>query len=149
MTAWARRVCWHGTLLFLLGLATGAVIPYFANPRMGLSAHLAGVQNGMFLLLLGLVWRELALSPGALRAIFVLALASMYGTWIGLVLAAVLGTSRSTPIAGAGFQAAPLAEASVALLLGATSVAIVVAAILVLRGFGAREAATPGRRFDG
>jgi hydroxylaminobenzene mutase len=135
----ARRLCWHGMLLFLLGLFTGAAIPLFTNPRMGLSAHLGGVQNGMFLLLLGLLWRHLALSSRARLASFRLALASMYAIWIALVLAAALGTSRSTPIAGAGFAGPPLGEASVSLLLGAGSIAIVIAALLLLRGFGGRS----------
>lgn len=43
----------NGMLLFILGLLNGLVIPFFKNKRMGLSAHLAGVQNGMVLLLFG------------------------------------------------------------------------------------------------
>ena len=35
--------------LFLAGLLTGLVEQEFANPRMGLAAHLEGVMNGAFL----------------------------------------------------------------------------------------------------
>lgn len=46
---YGRRLLWHGLFLFLLGLLTGLVVPMFQNPRMGLSAHLEGVMNGIFL----------------------------------------------------------------------------------------------------
>ncbi len=57
-----RRLSWHGVLLVLLGLFTGVVIPLFTNLRMGLSAQLAGVQNGM-LMLYGLGSRTRRESP--------------------------------------------------------------------------------------
>lgn len=49
-----RRLLQAGILLFLLGLLTGFLVPFTANPRMGLSSHLEGVMNGMFLVGLGL-----------------------------------------------------------------------------------------------
>jgi hydroxylaminobenzene mutase len=45
-----RRLMWHGMLLFLLGLITGLLEQRFTNVRMGLSAHLEGVMNGILLL---------------------------------------------------------------------------------------------------
>jgi hydroxylaminobenzene mutase len=39
-------------LLFLAGLLTGLAIPVCRSPRLGLSAHLTGVQSGTFLLAL-------------------------------------------------------------------------------------------------
>jgi (hydroxyamino)benzene mutase len=41
---------WHGMLLFLLGSITGLLEQRFTNVRMGLSAHLEGVMNGILLL---------------------------------------------------------------------------------------------------
>ena len=138
--AQARRLAWHGVLLFVLGLATGVPIAAFTNPRMGLSAHLTGVQNGMALMLFGILWPELRLS-GRIRGVtFTLLLASLYGFWADLTLAAALGTSRATPIAGAGHQGSAVAEAAVTVGLYATSVAILVAAPLVLRGLGGAPA---------
>ena len=49
-----------GLVLFLLGLLTGFAIPALKNPRMALSSHLEAVLNGMFLVLLGLLWRTSA-----------------------------------------------------------------------------------------
>ena len=48
-----RRLMWHGMLLFLLGLVTGLIERRFTNMRMGVSAHLEGVMNGIFWLLCG------------------------------------------------------------------------------------------------
>jgi (hydroxyamino)benzene mutase len=62
-----RRLIWHGMFLFLLGLLTGFVETKFANPRMGLAAHLEGVMTGTFLVALGAVWMEVRL-PLKLKA---------------------------------------------------------------------------------
>ncbi len=64
-----RRLLWHGMFLFLLGLVTGFAEPHFVNMRMGLAAHLEGVLNGIFLLVLGAAWTEVRLSPAAKRRI--------------------------------------------------------------------------------
>jgi hypothetical protein len=69
-----HRLLWHGFLLFLLGLLTGFAVPALTNPRMGLSAHLEGVMNGVFLVVLGLVRERLVLSARAVTALFWLAL---------------------------------------------------------------------------
>ena len=55
MKANDRRLMWHGMFLFLLGLITGLFEQRFTNIRMGLSAHLEGVMNGIFLVALGAI----------------------------------------------------------------------------------------------
>src|SRR5256712_10901636 len=69
------------------------------TPRMGLSAHLGGVMTGTFLAVLGALWTELRLSPGAESAAYWLALFGSYGSSGSLLVAAILGTSNATPIA--------------------------------------------------
>jgi hydroxylaminobenzene mutase len=130
----SRRLCWHGALLFLLGLLTGTVIPAFTNSRMGLSSHLAGVQNGMVLMLFAYLWSRLSLSDVLRRATFAMAIASMYAIWLALLLSAVFGTSRATPIAGAGYSGTAWQEIVVTVLIYAGSVAIIGATALVLHG---------------
>ena len=131
----ARRMCWFGVLLILLGLATGAFIPLFDNARQGLSAHnTAGVQNGMLLTVLGLLWRHLRLASRLERVAALASVFSLYTIWIALVLAAAFGTSRSTPIAGAGHQGEVWQETLVSTLFGAGSVALIVAILGVLWG---------------
>jgi hydroxylaminobenzene mutase len=141
-----RRLLWHGLVVLLFGLLTGTIIPYFANPRLGLSAHLGGVQNGMLLLLLGLCWTEFRLAPGRARAAFGLILYSMYALFAGLFTAAMLGTRRTTPLAGAGFTAAAWKETLVAILLFSGSGAVVIACAVALSGLkrdGTESTGTP------
>jgi hydroxylaminobenzene mutase len=123
-----------GTVLFLLSLLIGFAMPAFANPRMGVSAHLAGIQSGMTLWVLGLMWQRVALPAGAERATELIAVMGLYAIFASLVLAAWWGTSYATPIAGASHQASPLREVVVTILLMSGSLASLVAVVLVLWG---------------
>ena len=133
----ALRLCRHGALLFVLGLVNGALISTLTNTRMGLSAHMAGVQNGMVLLIFGLVWHRLGLTQRTLRIAEWSSIFSMYAIWAALLLAAIFGTSRVTPIAGAGFEGALWQEGLVAVLLYAGSGGILLGAGLVFWGLRA------------
>jgi hydroxylaminobenzene mutase len=132
----ARRLKFHGALLFLIGLLTGFAVPAMTNPRMGVSAHLEGVLNGLFLVGLGMLWKELRLGPGARRATFMLALYGTWANWISTTLAASWGTSQLTPLAGAGHSGAAWQEHIVSFGLYTLSIAIVAA--LALAVFGLR-----------
>jgi hydroxylaminobenzene mutase len=123
-----------GTVLFLLGLLIGFAVPTLTNPRMGVTLHATGLQSGMALWALGLMWQRLALPPRAQLVVQLLAVLGLYAIFASLLLAAVWGTSRATPIAGAGHQASSLRETAVTVLLGGGSLAIVVAMALVLWG---------------
>jgi (hydroxyamino)benzene mutase len=123
-----------GTVLFLLSLLIGFAIPALANPRMGVAVHVAGLQSGMTLWALGLMWQRVALPPGADWAAYLLAVVGLYAVFVSLLLAALWGTSRATPIAGAGHRASPVREVVVTVLLGGGSVASAVAVTLVLWG---------------
>jgi len=139
-----RRLIWHGIFLFLLGLLTGFLVNRaFTNPRMGLSAHLEGVMNGTFLAVLGAVWGELRLPARAATAAFWLALYGTYVNWGATLLAAVFGTSRGTPIAGAGYAAAPWQENLVTSGFLSVAVAITLCCIFLLWGLRGRAAAQP------
>ena len=63
-----------------------------------------------------------------------LLVAGAYAIWIGTLLAAVIGTSRATPIAGAGFAGARWQEITVSLILMLGSLASLVGAGSVLFG---------------
>ena len=135
----SRRICFLGALLLLLGLLSGALVPIVTNPRMGLSAHLAGVQNGVLLLAVGLLWGRLELAGSARTACAWLSVGSLYLLWIATVLGAAFGTSRATPIAGEGFSGAAWQEALVSGLFGLGSAGALAAVALVvwgLRGSG-------------
>ena len=136
-----RRLCWHGMFLFLLGLLTGFVELKFANPRMGLAAHLEGVMNGTFLLALGAAWSEIRLCN---RVCIITYWAILYGTymnWVMTTLAAIFGTVALSPISAAGLNPA-IAWNEQLITAGFMSVGIVIvlAAVLILWGLRRRVA---------
>src|SRR5260370_8128008 len=133
-----RKLIWHGCFLFLLGLLVGFVEQEFANPRMGLAAHLEGVMNGTFLIALGAVWLEVKLAPGMKRAVYWTVLYGAYVNWATTVLAAVSGSSALSPITGAGHTALPWQNSLVTPLF--MSVGITTACSLVILLGGLRRA---------
>lgn len=56
-TKQAEKLIFLGLTLFLAGLSVGLFVQNIANPRMALSAHLEGVMNGMFLVIIGVIWK--------------------------------------------------------------------------------------------
>lgn len=134
MNPMPQQLLISGTVLFLLSLLIGFAMPVMANPRMGVSAHVAGLQGGLALWALGLMWQRIALSDGMQRTTEVLAVVGMFAIFASLALAARWGTSRSTPIAGAGHQANALRETVVTVVLGGGSFAVLIAFVLVLWG---------------
>lgn len=129
-----RGLLWHGVFLFLLGLLTGMATGAMSNPRMGLSSHLEGVMNGLFLMVLGLLWGRLRLSGRWLTALFWLALYGTYVNWASTLAAAIFGTGRMTPIAGAGHQGAAWQENLVDAGLYSLSVAMLAVCVIALVG---------------
>jgi hydroxylaminobenzene mutase len=125
----------HGILLFTLGLLTGLVQQQFANPRMGLAAHLEGLMNGTFLLALGAAWSEARLSPRPERIAYISALLGGYGNWGVTILSAILGTTSMTPIAGAGYEGSRLQEALVTTGFVTVGVLMLTMSVILLRGF--------------
>ena len=123
-----RRLMWHGMLLFLLGLITGLLEQHFTNVRMGLSAHLEGVMNGILLLALGAAWNEVRLPHPVKVTAYCTALYGTYVNWLVTSIAAAFGTSANSPITSAGHIGQPWEESVVA--TGFLSVTI---AILLLR----------------
>jgi hydroxylaminobenzene mutase len=118
-----RGLLWHGMLLFVLGLLTGLVEARFRNPRLGLSAHLQAILNGIFLILLGTVWAEVRLSPRWKSAAYWCGLCGGYGGWLVTTFAAIFGTISLTTLASSGPGGAPWQEGLVRfgfLLVGIT-----------------------------
>lgn len=134
MNSIPQQLLISGTVLFLASLLIGFAVPALANPRMGVSSHVAGLQSGMALWALGLMWQHLSLPAGAERVAQVLAVLGLYAVFASLLLAALWGTSRATPIAGAGHEASFAREAVVTVLLVGGSLGITVATALVLWG---------------
>jgi hydroxylaminobenzene mutase len=129
-----RRLAWHGTCLFLLGLLTGFAETQFANMRMGLAAHLEGVMNGIFLIALGAIWTMVSLPPRAKTIAFWLALYGSYFNWIVTTLAAVFGTTVLSPITGAGHSGQPWQETLVGIAFQTVGTAIITCSVVLLWG---------------
>ena len=116
-------------------IVQGSVLPHFTNPRMGLSAHLEGLTAGMLLVLMGgCVWEYLNLSEKIKKVAYYLGLYASYGTWAGTFLAAILGTSRLTPIAGSGYGGSEGQETVVTLYLVSVSLSILIDFCFLLYG---------------
>ena len=142
-----RRLLRHGVAIVLLSLVEGLAVPAFTNPRMAVAAHVGGITTGLLTALLGLVWADLRLGAWTLRALFWLTVYQGWSQTAGLILAAAFGTSRTTPLAGAGFTGEPWEEAVVAILLTTGAVAILVCCGLAVRGL--RRASDNGNRRAG
>jgi len=130
-----------GFVLFTLALFTGFAIPTLLNPRMALAAHLTGALNALVLMALGLAWGLLTVSPlqaTLTRAAFLYA---TYANWGASCLAAAWGTTRLTPLAGAGSGAAPWQESVVQTLQVSLAVAIVAGAVSVVYALRPKPAA--------
>ncbi len=140
-----RRLVWHGMFLFLLGLLVGFVEQKFANPRMGLAAHLEGVMNGTFLVAIGAIWNDVTghprLKAGALWA----ALYATYGNWATTTLAAIFGSGAMSPILAAGRIGQPWQEAMVTVAFMTIGPAYLASTAVVLWGLrGGDDAVTSG-----
>lgn len=133
-----RRLMWHGMFLFLIGLVTGFVEGRFANVRMGLAAHLEGVMNGIFLVVLGVVWTEVRLPPLAKAIAYWTALYGTYVNWFVTTLAAAFGTAALSPITAAGHNGQPWQERLVTVGFMSVGIVIVASSVLVLWGLRAR-----------
>lgn len=129
-----RRLVWHGMFLFLLGLITGFAETKFANPRMGLAAHLEGVMNGTLLIALGAVWAAVKLPRRAKSTAFWVALYGGYVNWLATALAAVFGTAALSPITAAGHSGLPWQEQLVTALFISVGLATIAMALMVLWG---------------
>ena len=130
----ARRLILLGLILFLCGLVTGLAVPLMKNPRMALSAHLEGIMNGMFLVILGLIWNRLVLSRGWRNTGFWLAIYGSFANLAAVLLAAMTGAGKMMPLAG-GQDGKNATETLVSGLLVSLSLAMILVIVLVIAGF--------------
>ncbi|MGO4377526.1 hypothetical protein [Pseudoduganella sp. RAF53_2] len=140
MKTMSQQLLIHGTVIFLISLLMGFAIPALSSGRMGVSAHVAGIQSGLMLWAFGAMWGRVALPDAVKATTQFLALVGAYGIFLALLLAAIWGTSKATPIAGAGHSATQIREWTVAIILTTGSLAATAAAALLLCGLYAWRA---------
>jgi hydroxylaminobenzene mutase len=112
MSPTERRLCQSGLLLFFFGLPLGFAIHAMPNPRAALSAHLNAVQSGTALMVLGLLFSRLELSP---RVASVAAVVLSLSFW-GLELR-ILASAFAQPSSGLVMRSASVLGASSALAM--------------------------------
>jgi (hydroxyamino)benzene mutase len=127
------KLLFYGILLFFLGLVVGLAIPAMANARMGLSTHLEGVINGIFLVVLGLIWHRLALSDKWLAITYWLTLYGAFANFFAVLIAAITGAGKMMPLAG-GQEGAPALEVIISFLLISLALAMLLVCVLILKG---------------
>jgi (hydroxyamino)benzene mutase len=127
-----HRLIQIGVVLFLLTSFQGFAVPYFAVPNLGRSVHTLSAFTGVMLLVLGLVWPNLKLTPRMSRFAFWFLLYSAFATIAGFVIAGVLGAGSSImPIAAAGARGSDAQEILIQIVmypaapLGITSFALI------------------------
>jgi hydroxylaminobenzene mutase len=143
-----RRILRAGFVLFLLAMLTGLAVPATANPKMALASHLTGVLGALILMVLAVAWPALsrrALPAKLIRYCFV---SAAYANWAASALASVWGTSRLTPLSGAGFSAAAWQEALVAFLQVAQAIVIVIGSALAIYALGPVRGVSSERTVD-
>ena len=103
-------------------------------------------MNGMFLLLLGLIWHKLKLSVKQAKACFWLAIYGTYVNWFTILVAGFIGAGeKMMPIAGAGHRGTDLQELLILIGLVSLVLAILAATVIALWGLrGVEESGSPG-----
>lgn len=124
------RLLIAGSLLCLMSLILGGLIPLFTNQRLALSAHEQGIIAGAFLMLLGLIWPYAVFGNIKSETTSVFLIFGTYLIWVGILLGSILGTSRATPIAGAGFSGSKGQEITVSIILMAGSVMTIIGMLI-------------------
>lgn len=85
-----RQLVLFGTVLLLIGLLIGTALNIFNSPEIASDAHVAGVQHGMLIILLGLAWSYS--NPGRASALCAYSIIiGLYGIWLAFLLGAILG----------------------------------------------------------
>jgi (hydroxyamino)benzene mutase len=132
-TKQSNNLLFFGILLFLFGLISGLFIPMMANTRMGLSAHLEGIMNGMFLVVLGIIWNKLTLTERWFKMAFILTIYGSFANFIAVLIGAITGYGKLMPLAG-GVEGTPILEGIISFLLVSLALAMVAVCLIILKG---------------
>jgi hydroxylaminobenzene mutase len=124
-----------GVLLFLCALLVGLAVPRFTVPRLGLSAHLLGIMQGIFLIAMGLLWPRLELSRVASTMACVLAVYGCVAAWAANVMAAAWGAGNTIlPIAAGSARGTAPQEGAINMALRSAALSLIAASLLILWG---------------
>lgn len=143
----AHRLLQLGVLLFLFALLVGLAVPFFAAPRVGLSAHLLGIMQGIFLIVTGLLWTRLNLTASKSRIVFCLLIYGCFGAWVANVLAAMWAAGSSMlPLAAGQARGTMLQEATIKVVLRTAAASLIAAVIFIAWGLQTRPVDDSSKR---
>jgi hydroxylaminobenzene mutase len=91
-------------------------------------------MNGLFLVVLGLVWPHLALREKASTTLFWFALYGTFANWAATLLAAFWGAGRSMPLAAGALRGSAAQELIIDALLLSLALAMVGVCVITLWG---------------
>lgn len=124
-----------GAILFLLSTLLGFLMRAFTLPRVGLSAHMVGLMQGLLLLTSGQVWPRLSLRPTVSRSVCVLLIAGCYSAWAGNVLAGAWGAGGTLlPQAAGSARGTPLQEWVLVVLVRGGGLSLIAAWLVISWG---------------
>ncbi|MGB7543423.1 MAG: hypothetical protein WBM28_15595 [Burkholderiales bacterium] len=130
-----HRLLQVGILLFLFALLVGIAVPQFAVLRIGLSAHLLGIMQGIFLMVIGLLWPKLKLPRAVSRLGFWLAVYGCFAAWTANLFAGITGAGNTMlPMAAGEAHGSALQEAIIAIDLRTAAVSLIAVSLLILWG---------------
>lgn len=102
---------------------------------MGLSSHLEGILNGMFLVVLGVIWQQLHLSNRTLYFTYGLSLFGTYTNWATTLLAGMWGAgAKMMPIAAGNFHGSFFQEGLIQVALISLSLTMIIVCGILLWG---------------
>lgn len=123
-----------GAVLYFLGLFQGLSIPVVRNARMALSGHLGALQSGMALMIFGVIWGLVDLSPTWSAVAAQSSIAGYYLIWLGITIASLTGASKALPMAGQGYAGGRFSETAVTALEAVGVLLSVLSAVLIVWG---------------
>ena len=130
-----HRLLQIGVGLFLLTSFEGFVIPSFAVPRLGLSAHSLMALLGVLLIAMGLVWPKLCLGIAASQLAFWLLIYSSLAIIAAYLLGAFWGAGNSTmPLAAGTAHGSRLQETVIKIVAYSSAPTGIVSFALILLG---------------
>jgi hydroxylaminobenzene mutase len=131
----SHRLLQIGVALFLVTSVEGFVIPGFAVPRLGLSAHSLMALLGVLFIAMGLLWPKLRLGTTMSRLALWLLVYSGFAIVAAYLLGAIWGAGNSImPMAAGTAHGSNLQEAVIKIVAYSSAPTGIVSFALVLWG---------------
>lgn len=141
----SRQAIWllrAGIALVLAAALMGLAVSHFTVPRLALSAHLIALLQGIFLVVLGLIWPKLVLTKVQAGIAFGLLTYQAVAAPLSNLFAAAWGAGNSiVPMAAGVAHGSTGQEAIINIGLRSAGAALIVGLLLVLWGLRGAPAA--------